>query len=154
MKLAGILKEKGLNTFDGEPRHHAGIEVPRVWCLVADHEKAYVFRKTAEGLQRIATASAQHDAGGGPHHGYDPHSQHHHHANTSFVRHLAEWLEGAATADVFDRLVLVAAPKALGELRDVLGWASVAKITREVPKDLTRLPDNEIEAHLEKLAGI
>src|ERR1700744_6561551 len=87
MKVSGKLAEKGLHAFDGEPHMHAGIKVPRLWIVVADREKAHIYRKTAEGIERIADAKMGHDhtnhesAGsrGASHYGYDARSKKIHH---------------------------------------------------------------------------
>jgi len=152
MKLSGLLSEKGLHAFDHEPRTAGGIKLPRIWYLIVDREKAYIFRKSAKGIERIAEAKAAHDAGGAHHHGYDTHSQKHQHADSGFIRNLTKWLEHAATDDAYDRILIVAAPRALGDLRAVLGKTTQARVFAEVPEDLTKLSDKEIQSHLEKLA--
>lgn len=64
-----------------------------------------------------------------------------------FVDHLAAEIE--QRAGDFDRLVIVAAPQALGDLRKALSEAVKAKVTSEVAKDLTKTPDHELPSHLE-----
>ena len=156
MKLSGKIAEKGLHAFDKEPRTHGGIEVPRLWVVVADREKAHIYRKTPKGIERIADAKTGHagshhqeaGSGGTVHHGYDVKSEKRHHKDSGFIQKLTEWLESASRENVFDRLILVASPHTLGDIRSSLGKNIQARITAEVDKDLIKLSEKEIEEHL------
>jgi protein required for attachment to host cells len=65
-----------------------------------------------------------------------------------FVRQLADRLAEALAEGRFGRLVLVAPPRVLGELRAVLAEKVRATIVREVDKDLTWVPVHELPGHL------
>lgn len=65
-----------------------------------------------------------------------------------FARELASTLEAADKEGRFDRLLLVAPPKMLGELRDVLSQKIKEKIYKEVDKDLTWVSVHELPGHL------
>lgn len=67
-----------------------------------------------------------------------------------FVRDFAERLNRAAERDRFDRLILVAPPKVLGELRPALAPAVTERLDAELPNDLTSHPLDEIERLLRK----
>lgn len=159
MKLSGKLAEIGLHAFDREPRHHAGIEVPRLWIVVADREKAHIYRKTADGIERIADAKigeghSHHEvvgSRGASHHGHDVRSEKRHHGDGAFIKKLAGWLEQASREKVFDRLVIVASPHTLGDIRASLDPNVQGRVAAEVSKDLIKMPDKEIEAHLTKI---
>lgn len=159
MKVSGKLAEKGLHAFDNEPRTHAGIKIPRLWIIVADREKAHIYRKTPQGMERIADARMGHDhshhetvgSRGASHHGYDARSEKMHHSDGAFIKKLAAWLDLASKENVFDRLVLVASPHTLGDIRASLSKAMHACIAAEVDKDLIKMPEKEIEAHLAKI---
>ena len=69
-------------------------------------------------------------------------------AKFAFARELAERLEEAAYAGRFDRLILVAAPKTLGDLRELLPGPVKAKIVAEIDKDLTHVPARDLPRHL------
>lgn len=56
----------------------------------------------------------------------------------------AEWQRGGA-----GRIVLVAAPKMLGALRQAMPKALQDEITQEIDKDLSDIPDHALAAHLE-----
>lgn len=68
-----------------------------------------------------------------------------------FARDVAAMLDAAEAKGAFDRLVLVAPAKTLGELRRVLGAASLDKVTAELGKDLTHVPVHDLEQHLDKV---
>jgi len=159
MKVSGKLAEKGLHAFDDEPHMHAGIKIPRFWIIVADREKAHIYRKTSTGMERIADARLGHDhshhetAGsrGASHHGYDERSEKTHHSDGAFIQKLMAWLDLASKENVFDRLVLVASPHTLGDIRAALSKDVRCRIAAEVDKDLIKMPEKEIEEHLAKI---
>lgn len=55
-----------------------------------------------------------------------------------------EWRKGGA-----GRIVLVAGPKMLGALRQAMPHALAAEIAREIDKDLSDIPDQDLAGHLE-----
>lgn len=83
-------------------------------------------------------------------HAMEPSTDPHRYAEYAFARDLAEHLEKAANAHRFDHLVLVAAPKALGDLRDLLPKTVQGKIVAEIDKDLTKIPTRDLGKHLDK----
>ncbi|MHA1598135.1 MAG: host attachment protein [Alphaproteobacteria bacterium] len=68
-----------------------------------------------------------------------------------FARDVAAVIDAAEAKGAFDRLVLVAPAKTLGELRKSMGAASLSKVTAELGKDLTHVPVNDLEGHLNKV---
>ena len=70
------------------------------------------------------------------------------HSEFTFVREVARFVGEAARDRKFDRLVLVASPKALGDFRAQLPKHAQERITSEVPKDLVRLDAKALEKHL------
>ncbi|WP_289150290.1 host attachment family protein [uncultured Salipiger sp.] len=67
-----------------------------------------------------------------------------------FAADLAEKLYAEAHRGAFERLVLVASPKVLGDLRAALHKEVADKIVAEIPKTLTNHPVAEIEALVKK----
>lgn len=65
-----------------------------------------------------------------------------------FVRGFAERLNRAAEAGRFERLVLAAPPKVLGQLRPALSGRASGCLAAEIGSDLTGLPVDGIEKHL------
>lgn len=167
MKLSGPLAEKGLEIFNGEMRYHAGHQITRLWVVVADQEKAYIYRKIiSDGVELIATAKASNDethhrishkerahlvSKTKMHHITDPHDIHERKNELHFVQRLATWLDEAQKEDAFDRLLLIAAPKTLGELRPLLSEGVQMRLIAQLDKDLAGMPDHKIREHLAKI---
>jgi protein required for attachment to host cells len=52
------------------------------------------------------------------------------------------------------RLVLIAAPQTLGELRKILSKPVQMRIVTEVDKDLTKMSDKDLQVELEKIVWL
>ena len=65
-----------------------------------------------------------------------------------FAAEAAEMLKKRALRNDFDKLIIVAPPKTLGELRKHYHKEVESRLTGELAKDLTGHPINEIEAAL------
>ena len=138
------------------------------WILVADGAQAAVYGNDGPG-RGIYRATKQDFAidlpskvgdilsdqegraanpGGKGHHALGPRTDPRRHLETEFLRSVAAILEDAAQARKFDRLILVAAPKALGDLRTNLAPHAAALVTKELDKDLVHLSDQDLERHL------
>lgn len=74
----------------------------------------------------------------------DPKSQ----AEAMFIREVAQRLKTESDRGCFDRLVLVAPDKALGIFRNELAGPVKSKVTAEVNKDLTNVPEHQLGSHL------
>jgi protein required for attachment to host cells len=93
------------------------------------------------------------DVGGQGRHAMEPCTDPQRYAEYSFARDLAHHLRDAANHHRFDELVLVAAPKTLGDLRELLPATVRKMISAEVDKDLTNLPERDLPKHLEGVLG-
>jgi protein required for attachment to host cells len=71
-----------------------------------------------------------------------------------FVEKLADVLHERREAGDFDRLVIAAAPTALGDLRPALSDQVKQTILAELPKDLTNVPMPKLAQHFEGLIAI
>jgi protein required for attachment to host cells len=71
-----------------------------------------------------------------------------------FVEQVAEVLDAQLRTGAFDRLVIAAAPTALGDLRPALSEQVKATILAELPKDLTNVPTPQLAAHFEGLIAV
>lgn len=71
-----------------------------------------------------------------------------------FVEHLADLLEAKRVDGRFARLVIAAAPNALGDLRPALTPALKKIVIAELPKDLIRVPLTELGEHFEDILAI
>lgn len=65
-----------------------------------------------------------------------------------FLRFVADQLNEASAYGEFDELVIVAPPRALGELRTGLDGGTAKKLIGALEKDLVKTPDHELLPHL------
>ena len=139
----------------------------KTWILIADGARARVvqYEGPEVGLvpamdhdfatSHVATREVGSDkpgrrAGGGvgSHHAMEPKVDWHTYEKHLFATDLAKELGEAHTHGAFDELVLVAPPKTLGALRQVLDGKVKDSITAELGKDLTHLTIHELGDHL------
>lgn len=71
-----------------------------------------------------------------------------------FVEHLADLLDQKHSEGAFERLVIAAAPAALGDLRPALSDAVRKTILAELPKDLTNIPTIKLAEHLDGVIAV
>ena len=71
-----------------------------------------------------------------------------------FVERLADVLDEKHSEGAFQRLVIAAAPAALGDLRPALSDAVRGTILAELPKDLTNVPMPRLAEHLDGLIAV
>lgn len=138
------------------------------WILAADHQHARVFANTGpgrgiepvDGLAMGGHLPVSHEAGshrpdigfasrGGPAHGIEPRSTPHQDAARDFIDEIASSLAEALSHGGFDRLVVVAPPRALGELRRRLPKAVRERVVGELDLDLAKAPTASILRHVE-----
>ncbi len=68
-----------------------------------------------------------------------------------FIRLIAYILDEKYRNNCFDRLVIFASKRAMGDLRKMLSEDVKGAIIAEISKDLTNVPDKEIEKHLKNV---
>jgi len=138
------------------------------WILVADGSRARVLVNDGigKGLQTAINGEMTHDLpptrelgsdrpgrGGqratGNRHAFEPHVDWHRFEKEKFSKAMATILDAAAERNAFDRLVLVAPPRTLGDLRSALGAKSRARVHAEIDKDLTHVAIRDLPEHLE-----
>ena len=71
-----------------------------------------------------------------------------------FVERLADMLDEMLQQGKFDRLVIAAAPAALGDLRPALSDKVKETILAEMPKDLTNVPTQKLGRHFEDVIAV
>ena len=86
-------------------------------------------------------------------HAYAPRVDWHTFEKHLFARRVAELVEETDKRHGFKQLVLVAPPKALGELRAALPQSLSKRIKATVDKDLTGLAEHELTTRLKGLAA-
>ena len=139
----------------------------RTWIVIADGARARIVKNTGPGRGVVADANlvfrSEHrklqeimadkpgrtfdSVGKGRHamaYGADAVREDERH----FLQSLAERLEKEALADAYDRLILVAPPRALGDLRPFLSKPVRNRVHEEIVKDLTQLPNDRLAVHL------
>jgi protein required for attachment to host cells len=137
------------------------------WIVVADGARARIVRQTGVGRPLEAVPGQEFlnpergptrelgtdkpgrsfDSRGGQRHSMEE-VDWHRFEKKKFAKTIAERLDQAAEARAFDRLVLVAPPDTLGDLRAEIGKHGSAKIAAEVAKDLTGIPMSQLANHL------
>ena len=140
----------------------------RTWVLIADGARARILENLGpghgltalDGLVFHGDHSATHDlvsdrqgrsfSSHGPgRSAIEAHTDPHRDLKTKFANRLAEALTNGLEQNAFDRLVIVASPVTLGDLRSVISDRVRAKVVGEVAQDLTKLPNGEIATHLQ-----
>lgn len=168
MKITGKVANDGFKAVSAEHYITSRHKIPRIWIVVADRHKFRVFMKPDGHLEQIAE--------GFPHaEGHTQDISDHtfgrivssasvyiRHSLSSgkkpaekdavkFVKDIAAWLDEAVKEDSYDRLVLAASPKMLGDIRKVLSYNVHARITAEINKDLTKMRADEILEELKEI---
>ena len=139
----------------------------RIWVMTADAHIAKVYSKQGNGIvltatimpvayeeERMSNESVGRVMGSSSsnvHHKYEPHQKQSQKEEIVFARDIATWLDTEATRDSFDRLVLVAAPHMLGELRKTISRPVYVRIMAEINKDLTKMDKAALQTELKKI---
>jgi len=136
------------------------------WVVVADGTRARLFnRHRNRKLEEFDTLlSPEHrlhegdlvtdrdgrsvDAGGGGRHGMGNKNTTKDHEMTVFAKRLAERLDEGRNAGDLERLVLVAPPRFLGQLRAHMSNPAAGLVALTIDKELTMLPADKLERHL------
>ncbi len=137
------------------------------WVLIADGSRARLFvnegvgkgLKPALNQEFIGTnlpgreissdrPGRSFDSAGVGRHAMEPPTDPRRYEAQAFSRGIAEILEAARKQGSFDRLVVVAPPKALGDLRAEFSGKLRDLVTAELNKDLTKIPVHELADHL------
>jgi protein required for attachment to host cells len=71
-----------------------------------------------------------------------------------FVENVAEELDKRLQQGEFDRLIVAAAPTALGDLRPAFSKGVKETIVAELAKDLTNIPTAKLEAHFADILAV
>lgn len=81
-------------------------------------------------------------------HAIEPRRDLHTAAKEDFIRLVADQLEGEQKRGRFDELMLVAPPRVLTQLKDQLSKSVARVVVRDLQKDLTKVRDHDLTAHL------
>ncbi len=139
---------------------------PVTWILIADGSRAKIFEAAGKGkILQKSELSTPHppsrdlasdrpgrtfDSMGDARHAKQPPTDPHDKAEADFLRSLVKQLEVSQQKKEFDKLVVVAAPRALGTLRGFFPGHLTNSVAREIAHDLTWFETPAIEAYLKE----
>jgi protein required for attachment to host cells len=145
---------------------------PVTWIVIADGHRARVFLQEGPGMSLSPSAEPEmthalpasrdivsdrpgrsQESAGTVRHAIEPRVDWHRHEKQLFAQEIAKKIASGAARKAFERLVLVAPPQMLGDLRSALPQHVKAMVVAEVAKDLTQVPMQEIAGHLEELSA-
>ena len=143
------------------------------WVLIADGAQARVLEHTGpgkglkqvEGLdwgmeplqaQDLVTDRPGSKGGGGgqAHGGMERKTDPVAYRETEFVKAVAATLDRQQQSGAYDRLVIAAAPIALGDLRKAMTAGVKKTVVAELDKDLTNLPTAQLDKHFEGILSM
>ena len=143
------------------------------WILIADAARAQILANhgPGKGVAAVegATFSGDHrpdreimadkpgrsfESVGDTRHAYEPHHDPDKELKRKFSAELADVLDKRLAEKEYDRLILVAPPEMLGDLRSALSEPVRAAIYAELDKDLTKTPLRELPAHLGEVLAV
>lgn len=140
------------------------------WVVVADGAQARIFLNEGVGkgvrelsdrafsAERLRNRDIQadrpgrtFDRAGHGRHAMEPPSDPQAVAQHNFLREVVDWLAEQNRSAAFDRLVVIAEPRALGEICRLLPKALAEKLHGEISADLTKATAAEVEQRLQSV---
>ena len=138
------------------------------WVIVADGARARFFEHNSDRSAQLeefdAMVSPQHrlheadlrsdragrtfDSRGRGRHAMEPVHTARDHETQVFARDLAAHIEDARIAGYLDKLILIAPPKFLGQLRSSLCSNALKLVVHSIDKELTKASSEEVARHL------
>ena len=144
-----------------------------IWVLVADGKRGAILQNDGPGRGLTALPGHQYETELPPdrelrsdrpgrvfesadasRHGMTPTVDLHRQEKERFVTRIAGIVEQAAQQGEFDRLVVVAPPQALGDLRSALGKNAQARLAGELNKDLTMMQPAEVAERIGDIVAV
>ena len=138
----------------------------RLWYVIADGGRARFVARDEKGVFRTLSGFVSTDLHKSAHElgrdrparvkesasparsAVEPRRDLHEAAKEDFIRTVADTLASELRDEKFDELVLVAPPGVISELKDSLSKPTANVVVKELHKDLTKVPDHELTAHL------
>lgn len=109
----------------------------------AESPKIYETGRNATGMVFESGSSARHMS--------EPRIDVREEIRQHLVKNIANKINKATAAKIFDRLIVVASAKILGELRASLSKETQKLVSAELPKDLTHCKEEELMKHLKNI---
>ncbi|MBN9262702.1 MAG: host attachment protein [Hyphomicrobium sp.] len=148
------------------------MKVDRTWILIADGSRARVLESHGPGSELVPVEDMSLtmelppnreletdrpgrslESANPTRHAIESRTDPHRELKRKLAREIADKLEHCLRDRRFDRLAIVAPPGALGDLREALSKSLQAKVTAELAKDLVKIPQNDLPAHLAPIWG-
>ena len=143
------------------------MKATRTWVLIADGARARILENSGpghglaalDGMTFDGDHSATHDlvsdrqgrsfsSHGHGRSAIEAHTDPHRELKTKFAHHMADVLAERLEQHSYERLVIVAPPVTLGDLRKLLSDKVRATVVGEVAHDLTKIPNGEVAEHI------
>lgn len=141
-----------------------------LWIIVADAGRSRVFERNGARASIVERTDLQmemdlpkssdlmtdrlprtHESAGVSRHAMEPTSDPHRELKKQMARQVSAMLLRQAQLGAYDRLVVVAAPAFLGDLRASFAHQVSERVTHEFPKDMTKVPAHELSMRLAEL---
>lgn len=145
----------------------------KTWIVVADAAKTRIFLNDGpgHGLSEMPEKSREDDlketrdintdkpgrsfdSAGQGRHAMEPATDPKRHAKAQAAKDLVDMLSAARKKQAFDRLILVAPPAMLGDLRDAMPKELESMLHGELSKDLTHAGARELEQHIGEMIAV
>lgn len=149
------------------------IKHKKTWIVIADGARARIFLNEGPGkglvpaldYDLLGDTRKSHEIGSdrpgvsfssaGPgRHAMAPSTDPQQHAQHEFIRHVAQAIKEGMNTHAFEQLILVAPPKALGDLRAMLDHNAAKLVKSELHKDLTHLNPHQLAGHLQEVIKV
>jgi protein required for attachment to host cells len=143
------------------------VKSERTWVVIADgaHAKVLQFTPEKPRLEAVKDIAFKidlpptHDivsdrpgrvfeSHGHASHAKAPRSDPHRELKRNLAHKIADALQASLADKRYDKLILVAPPVTLGDLREALAKGVRACVTAELAQDLVKLPASELQGHL------
>lgn len=143
------------------------------WILIADGAHARIFSNSGPGKGIVAVKGGvmegdhrpddelvsdslgrSFESSGNMRHAIAPRTDPHRELKRTFAVQLAEMLDQRLAEKAYDRLVIVAPPSALGDLRAALSEHVKPLVSAELNKDLVKTPTVELPQHLAEVLAV
>ena len=119
----------------------------QTWILIGDGSHARLFQATSDAARpwlMLRTIDREHSR-----EKTNRSDSHEDRGEHDFARHLVGELEAGRQSGMFARLVLVAPPTFLGQLRAELKSPLASCVVKTLDKDYTQMPDSELHTHID-----
>lgn len=143
------------------------------WILIADGAHARIFSNSGPGKGIAAVKGGfmegdhrpddelvsdslgrSFESSGNMRHAIAPRTDPHRELKRTFAGQLAEMLDQRLAEKAYDRLVIIAPPSALGDLRAALSEHVKPLVYAELNKDLVKTPTVELPQHLAEVLAV